>query len=130
MDWIAQRESDAVAKIRAELEKPMPVGDQFLDIDHFDPWELFPCLYGTYSKAFDDMALVVLRNLQLAADDRWDDRLPEELAHEMFREILCRSDLCEYGTSPRVCFATQPFRAVLPELIDKWEAFSRVHWAA
>lgn len=130
MDWIAQRQADAVARVQAELAKPLPQDDQDVGDDVFDPWEIFPCLYGSYSMAFDDMALLVLGNIRLAAQERWDEQnwSEETLAHEMFREILCNADLCDYGASPRTCFATLAFREVLPELIDKWVAWSRVHW--
>lgn len=132
-DWIYESHRAAAAKVRAELAKPI-ADDGQLHAEVFDPWELFPCLYGTYSQAFDIMALDVLRALALAADDKWDEALAlqrkETLAHEMFREILCTSDLCDYGTSPRVCFATLEFAEVLPELIAKWEAFSLAHWGS
>lgn len=129
-DWIAEREKEAAAKVRAELRKPMPEDEfEFGDESRFDPWALFPYLYGTYSAAFDEMALVVLRNLQLAAEGRWDEQYRGEgLAHEMFREMLCTANLCNYGTSPRVCFATEPFKTVLPDLIAQWEAYSHMHW--
>lgn len=131
-NWITQQENEAVEKVRAELAKPMP--DDRHDVggdDTFDPWAIFPCLYGTYSKAFDDMALAVLRNIQRGAEDRYDDIAwnQETLAHEMFREMLCTSHLCNYGTSPRVCFATLGFREVLPDLIGKWDAFSQMYWS-
>ncbi len=131
MESIRDREQAAADKVRSELAKPLPQDEDELGAEGtFDPWALFPSLYGTYSQAFDDMALLVLRNLQLAAEGRWDEQnRAEELAHEMFREMLCNSELCDYGSSPRVCFATEPFKSVLPDLIAKWEAFSHIHWA-
>jgi hypothetical protein len=131
MGWLEDAEHVAAEKVRAELAKPLPV-DQY-EIggdDTFDPWALFPCLYGSYSQAFDDMALLVLRNMELARQDRYDEQdwAGEGLAHEMFREMLCNAELCNYGTSPRVCFVNREFGEMLPELIAKWEAFSEVHW--
>ncbi len=131
MNWIAAKENEAVEKVRGELAKPMAEcrevhgGD-----DTFDPWALFPCFYGSYSKAFDDMALDVLRHLQYGVERRYDDIVwgKEALAHQMFREVLCNANLCDYGPSPRVCFATQPFKEVLPALIAKWQSYSEMQW--
>lgn len=68
------------------------------------------------------MALRVLENL-LAG--RFDD---EGLAEEMFREVLCNLELCDYGTSPRVCFPTNEFRVLLPSLIKKWREYYQIIW--
>lgn len=130
-EHITRLHREAVDRVRAELAKPLPERD-FGSVDEFDPWELFPSLYGSYSSDFDDMALDVLRTIQLASEDRWDDvferQAQETLAHQMFREMLCTADLCDYGTSPRVCFATTDFKEVLPELIAKWEVYSKQCW--
>jgi hypothetical protein len=128
-EWLREIERAAAEKVRIELAKPL--AENAYDAggdDTFDPWALFPSLYGTYSKAFDDMALLVLRNLQLAREDIYGELVPEELAHEMFREMLCTSELCTYGSSPRVCFTNEPFDELLPELIAKWEAYSNMMW--
>jgi FPC/CPF motif-containing protein YcgG len=128
MNWISEREKASVEKVREQLAKRLPQDNQDFDDDVFDPWELFPCIYGSYSSAFDDMALLVLRNIQLAQERRYDEQAPEELAHEIFREMLCRLNLCDYGTSPRVCFATGHFAEVLPALIERWAAWAQVQW--
>lgn len=111
-------------KLAALMEKPMPESaEDFGWGERFDPWEFFrDSLYGTYSGAFDTMALTVLGNLASGKVEG------ETLAHEMFREILCTSGLCDYGTSPRVCFPTSQFKALLPELIRRWEGYYRVMW--
>ena len=88
----------------------------------FDPWEIFPCFYGSYSGAFDQVALAVLRRMLNGEYQQ------EELAHEMFREYLCRADLCEYGSSPRGCFPTTSFRPLLNDLIDRWASYSMIFW--
>lgn len=132
MNWIAKRQGEAVAKIRAELAKPVADAPELVCDDTFDPWELFPAIYGSYSADFDWTMLDVLRALRLAAEGDWDSAMAmqreETLAHHIFREMLCTADLCDYGTSPRVCFATEPFKAALPELISKWEAYSLMQW--
>lgn len=132
MNWIIEKQDTAAEKVRAELAKPL-ADDRYMQggDDTFDPWALFPYLYGSYSKAFDDMALGVLRHLQFAAEDRYDAIIwqQETLAHEMFREMLCTADLCDYGSSPRVCFATEAFKDILPALIAKWQDYSAMYWA-
>lgn len=131
-NWIAEKQSEAADKVRVELAKLTPEHEHDIGDGYFDPWELFPCLYGGYASDFDDMALVVLRNLELARQGRWDEQdwASEGLAHQMFREMLCTAELCEYGTSPRVCFVNGPFGELLPELIEKWEAYSRIRWGS
>ena len=128
-DWIRQLHVDAAAKVAAELVKPLP--DDKHEIggdDTFDPWALFPCFYGSYSSEFDETALEVLHNLQCARDGYWESQTLETLPHHMFREVLCRANLCDYGASPRVCFATPNFGQMLDELSEKWAAFSAIQW--
>lgn len=109
---------------RAELAKPAPAEPDDLGQEgFFDPWPLTPFL-GCYSSGFDACALRVLENLRLGCFDG------EDLACQMFREFLCASDLCGYGTSPRVCFPTPEFREILPDLTARWSAYSEVVWGA
>jgi hypothetical protein len=112
---------EAAEKVAAELRKPLAESaEENFGPDNFDPWELFP-LFGSYSSDFDEMAIEVLKGL--------DENNPRsDLAAEMFREILCKMHLCDYGTSPRACFPTQEFRVLLPEFIAKWEAYSKLQW--
>lgn len=128
MSW-AEREQKAVKTVRELLNRPLaPSGDLIGVIDektnkpeYFDPWDIFP-VYGNYSSEFDDMAIEVLSNLLAGSTP------DEKLAHEMFREMLCKMDLCDYGTSPRVCFANQKFKELLPEYIDKWKQYYKLQW--
>jgi hypothetical protein len=121
-DWQeTQRKAADVVKELLALPDPETEPEIGSD-DTFCPWSLFPAIYGTYSSAFDDVALDVLEALRGGA-------FPEEtLAHEMFREMLCTANLCDYGTSPRVCFATPEFREVLPELIARWRSYRKLAW--
>lgn len=110
-----------IENLKAELAKPI-CGEDISSVDDFDPWELFPAVYGCYSSAFDDMALEVLASLI-------DKTFPvETLAHEMFREMLCTAGLCDYGSSPRVCFPTAEFSEVLPSLRYKWAQYADAKW--
>lgn len=124
MNYWIEMEAKAAAALDEMLAKPsIPAnGDPYSDGECFDPWDLFPCLYGSYSGAFDELALEVLRDLRDGTRNRTD------LAAEMFREILCTSDLCDYGTSPRVCFPTQALKERLPRLIERWEEYEKLHW--
>ena len=120
--WHVRVDREAGEKLAAELRKPVPSSDWELGGEEFfDPWGMFQ-LYGSYSSDFDDMAIAVLEELQAGEKKRAD------LGAEMFREMLCYLNLCDYGTSPRVCFLTQEMRALLPEWIQKWRAVSAIRW--
>lgn len=121
---VFQSDVDAAEKVRKALDLPLAQDvDNLGCVEYFDPWDIFPAFYGSYSGAFDELALDVLKCIR---DRRnWTD---QSLAHEMFREYLCRVSLCEYGTSPRCCFPTLEFKPLLPQLIEKWFAFARLQW--
>jgi hypothetical protein len=113
-----------------------PDGTFHEEDDAFEPWPMFG-LFGCYSSDFDEMAIDVLQNILEMADamdgpkDAWCaifDRKRTDLAAEMFREMLCFIDLCDYGTSPRGCFPTMEFRPLLPEFIAKWRDYSKARW--
>jgi len=91
--------------------------------DFFDPWNLFPSVYGTYSSEFDVCAVEVLEGLGV-----YDDTVRRDLASDFFRDMLCTAELCEYGTSPRVCFPTSQFRGLVPKLIKRWKEHYERHW--
>jgi len=123
--WCHKVEREAAERLQALLARPdMPDWDSHMGPaeEEFDPWELFPSLYGTYSKAFDDLAIDVLERIN---EERFED---ESLAHQMFREMLCTAQLCTYGTSPRVCFPTENFRPLLPALIERWTRYRDTMW--
>lgn len=121
-DHIRQKQEEAAAKVRAIIDLPLPDDGMLGFAGEFDPWEVFPALYGSYSSEYDQCALAVLSELQA------DTVVRHDLGAEMLREMLCRADLCDYGTSPRACFPTQQFRALLPELIEKWRAYAALQW--
>jgi hypothetical protein len=101
---------------------PIPEDGMYSDGDCFDPWDLFPCVYGSYSSEFDDMAIEVLSDIRDKTYNRTD------LAAEMFREMLCTAGLCDYGTSPRVCFPSAVFKEKLPQFIERWREYSKIRW--
>lgn len=122
MNYYEQREVEACTKLAALLDLPsVPEDGLYSDGECFNPWDMFPCLYGSYSRAFDDMAIAVLVNIR-------DGKHEDDLASEMFREMLCTLGLCEYGTSPRVCFASQRFAPLLPRLIERWQDYRKQMW--
>jgi hypothetical protein len=123
MNFYEKRAHDAIVALDALLAlPPIPDDGMYSDGERFNPWDLFPCVYGTYSSAFDDMAIEVLEDIRDGVFDR------DDLASEMFREMLCTAGLCDYGTSPRVCFATTEFKTRLPRLIERWREYSQIHW--
>lgn len=120
-----QLEAVSAARIREILSRPMSESEDMLGMDgEFDPWDIFPSIYGSYSSEFDKCALDVLCDL------RDDTHLRSDLASEIIREMLCVDHLCAYGTSPRVCFPTQEFRELLPELIAKWRRYTILAWGS
>lgn len=119
-------EREAAYRLREILARPQMPDDLAAcgaAEGEFDPWDIFPCLYGTYDSAFDALAIAVLIEVQNGR------RVREDLAADMFREMLCTANLCTYGTSPRVCFATPHFKELLPDLIEKWQRFSALSWS-
>jgi hypothetical protein len=94
-----------------------------LDDEEFDPWEIFPSLYGSYDSDFDQLALDVLIDVRDGAHNRTD------LAAYMFREMLCTAGLCDYGSSPRVCYPIPEFVLHLPKLIEHWQRYALTQWA-
>ncbi len=118
-----KRQREAGEKLAALLALPMATSLEELGSEGtFDPWHPFP-LYGSYSADFDWCAIAVLRELQS------NTKIREDLGAEMFREMLCNLDFCDYGSSPRVCFPTTEFRKLLPDLIAKWETWSAMRWS-
>lgn len=116
-------EREAASRVRELLARPMPENRDMLGCDgEFDPWSLFPSIYGSYSGDFDKLAIEVLCDVRDGTNRR------DDLANEMFREMLCTADLCSYGTGPRVCFPTTDFAAVLPDLISRWRSYAESAW--
>jgi hypothetical protein len=87
MSYYLERQVSAARRVSALLALPIADENDLRDSDdEFDPWRLFPALFGSYSSAFDDLALQVLTSLQdVSIGD-------ETLAHQMFREMLCTAD--------------------------------------
>lgn len=127
--WYQKAEREAGEELEKLIAKPdAPTQDMIGVIDektnepeYFDPWDMFP-VYGSYSSEFDNMAIKTLENLLAGT---FEDK---GLAHEMFREILCKKGLCGYGTSPRVCFPTTQFKKLLPAYIEKWKQYYEIIW--
>jgi hypothetical protein len=113
---------EAAENLAALLALPFPEDGFDRHDGTFDPWCLFPSLYGSYSGEFDRCAIEVLTEL---SQSKW---VRSDLGAEMFREMLCTASLCDYGTSPRVCFPTKDFRPLVPVLLEKWKAYSLIVW--
>lgn len=116
----AERAAAERVKAALSLHSRME-GDDCCD-DAFDPWELFPSVYGSYESAFDQLAIQVLEDVRDMTHHRTD------LAARMFREMLCTAELCDYGTSPRVCFPNQAFKPLIDPLLAKWKEYYRATW--
>jgi hypothetical protein len=118
----ARVEREAAERLATLLALPTPDQYSMGGEGIFDPWEPF-LVYGSYSSEFDDCAIDVLTELVDGEKRRHD------LGAEMFREMLCKLELCTYGTSPRVCFPTERFKPLLPVYLEKWRAYYAVQWA-
>lgn len=112
-------------RLKIELEKPFeaePRNDGFIHgDDEFNPWSLFPSIYGSYSREFDVCAIEVLQELENGVFER------DDLGAQMFREMLCVAGFCDYGSSPRVCYWDIDME-MLRKLIVMWKNFSRNNW--
>lgn len=120
------RGTHAQATLQHQLALPViqKNTDAYYDHDEiFDPWEIFPSIYGSYSEEFDDMAILVLENMLQGSNTG------ESLAHEMFREMLCVAGLADYGTSPRTCFPEYGVKDALTALLAKWREYRTVEWS-
>lgn len=121
-----EQSDDVEQRLRAELAKPFDANARADGIKHyrdkFDPWSLFPAVYGTYASDFDECAIQVLEEIR----DRCKRR--DDLGAEMFREMLCTGGYCNYGTSPRYCF-WELNGELLDQLIAKWSAWSKMQWS-
>lgn len=114
--------SDADLLVQKWLAAAVPgTAEEDGDSGMFDPWFDLG-LYGSYSSAFDDLAIAVL------TDMRDQTFIEQSLAGEIFRELLCVKDLCEYGTSPRCCWPRGSFRNALPTILQKLEALRAIRW--
>lgn len=118
-------ERAAAKRIEDMLARPAvpPAGEGVAAGEHFYPWELFPSVYGVYDSAFDDLAIAVLESIRDKTRMRRDD-----LASDVFREMLCVAGLCDYGTSPRYCFPTSSFAPMLHSLIERWREYRALRW--
>ena len=102
----------------------LPV-EKDVHLESFDPWRLFEnSLYGSYSSEFDEMAIQTLEDILNSTTIA----KKYGLAEEMFREILCNKGLCDYGTSPRYCWANGGFKKLIPEYLEKWRQYYKYQW--
>lgn len=113
---------ESIDALCAELQKPVLANDFYGDAESFNPYVVIDCFYGTYDGDFDECAIDVLQDIYQGSTQRAD------LAARMFREVLCVKELCDYGTSPRVCFPTPEFKEILPDFIAKWEEYRKIKW--
>jgi hypothetical protein len=123
MNYYEARTQNACEQVDALMALPPISADGlYSDGECFNPWDLFPSLYGSYSSEFDDLAIAVLSDIRDGTHDRTD------LAAEIFREMLCTLGLCNYGTSPRVCFAESRFKEQLPAFVRRWREYAQIRW--
>lgn len=117
----------AIERVKVSLTKPdiSSKSDTGMVGFFFEPWEaLFPHLYGGYSADFGVVAIESLEEVMNCVHSPHVDSLP----HKMFKEMLCVQELCEYGSSPRVCFAETEFKEIIEEVISRFKHYEKIYW--
>ena len=123
MEHWQEVEIKASQRVADALRLPLPKTEDLLGVvGEFDPWDLFPAVYGSYDSEFDRCAIEILCEVRDGVRGRRD------LAADFFREMLCTASLCDYGTSPRGCFPSSSFKPLLEPLIKKWRGYSLIAW--
>jgi hypothetical protein len=98
--------------------------------DYWDPWESLGLNCCSYNSEIDQQAIDVLRLIGKPEFTYCDD-IAETVglapAHvELFQGIFSSAGWCEYGTSPRGCWAID--RKGFPALIAAWESYYERKW--
>ncbi len=63
----------ACAELSEMLAKPtVPEDGMHSGGECFEPWDLFRCVYGSYSSEFDEMAIAVLNDIEKKTYQRTD----------------------------------------------------------
>lgn len=98
------------------------------DGDYWDPWDVLGLHCLSYNSEIDRDAINVLQGIQ---DKLYCTDIAEKYAMssshvELLQSIFCSANWCEYGTSPRACFAID--RDGFPALIAAWEAYYARQW--
>jgi hypothetical protein len=115
----------AIERVKENLSRPdiSNKNDASVLGEFFDPWEaLFPHLYGSYSNDFGRIAIESLKEVMTVSYLLHFDSLP----HKMYKEMLCVQELCEYGVSPRGCFAEIEFAEIIEDVIRRFEHYEMV----
>lgn len=96
--------------------------------EYWDPWGALNLRCLSYNAQIDQDAINVLQGIQdkLYCTDIA-ERYSMSPAHvELLQGIFCSANWCEYGTSPRACFAMD--REGFPNLIAAWKDFYHRQW--
>lgn len=128
MEYWQRKDKEAKERLAAMLALPMPKEEHELGVQGlFYPWGLIDGCVSAYNSEIEMLFIDVL----VAVRDRTTfDILKRDraLASELVMHILA-DWLCSYGTSPRGIFPrTEEVKAMLPELIEKWEVYARLRW--
>lgn len=131
MDQWEEVQRKAAERLGVILERPLFDDPQMVSADDFDPWDVLgKAVYGSYNSYFDKLAIACLEGVRdrLNADETAAKAGLPVLAVEMLYEMLCRSNLCEYGSSPRIPWVTKHAEPLWQPLIDKWKAYASLQW--
>ena len=114
-------------RIEAALAKPLPEENQSIHAGVFNPWrDVIKYIHGGYAKASDDLMIAALEAVR---DGKTFELIDSEgFAAEFMLYVLSGHGLTEYGTSPRGGWPDPDVKDLWQPLIDKWKAFSKIHW--
>lgn len=111
------------------LAKPLPESEDIVHTGVFSPWDdVIEGISGSYSEASDELMIDVMK----AVRDRqtWEIIEAKGFAAEFALYVLAGHGLVNYGTSPRGAWPDEEIADLWQPLIDKWEAYRAIVWAA
>jgi len=85
----------------------------------YDMWEDLGLSCAGYNSEIDADVIAVCEHIISSFDESTPEPKPLDLDDkyvELIKYILCNAGLCDYGTSPRVCFSN---RGKLEEFLEK-----------
>jgi hypothetical protein len=99
--------------------------------DTWDMWEFFRVPYASYNSSIDEKFIRIIENNILDKDNSYSTVAAKKLDIdpdfvEFIYYVLCGTELWEYGTSPRGCWAIDEEKC--KELLNKCKKYFFIHW--
>jgi hypothetical protein len=93
----------------------------------FDPWELFPAVYGSYSEDHGEAAIEALQRVLKVKEFSG----PPTIGVELFMEMLCTQELAGYGMSPRTAWLESggpQHVSIMKEWLERFIRYENERW--